>query len=208
MFETIRWKIEDDIGHLVMDQPPANAMTRIFFDELREVVKDLIPVSHVKALLVYGNGRHFSGGSDHRDLVRQITEYSAGKDPGEVPYFLRENAGSFKEITGLKIPTIAAIRGTCLGSALELALACRFRICGEGTVFGLPETTFGLMPGCGGTVRLAAITGKAKAMELILTGRNFSAEEALSWGIVHQVVPRKLVVEVAVELARGFADGR
>ena len=90
------------------------------------------------------------------------------------------------------------------GSSMSFAYTKKMRW----TVFGLPETTFGLMPGCGGTVRLAAITGKAKAMELILTGRNFSAEEALSWGIVHQVVPRKLVVEVAVELARGFAGGR
>jgi enoyl-CoA hydratase/carnithine racemase len=136
------------------------------------------------------------------DLTVRIRENLPGDYPAEVPSFLTENAESFKDIAKLNIPTFAAIRGACLGSAMELALACQYRICGEGTVLGFPESSFGLMPGCGGTVRLTGITGKARAIELILSGRNFSAEEAYAWGIVHRVVPRNEVVEEAVRLAK------
>ena len=202
MFETIALKIEDDIGHLVLNQPPANAMSRAFFDELREMTKTILPGASIKALVIYGSGRHFSAGADHLDLTVRIRENLPGDYPAEVPSFLTENAESFKDIAKLNIPTFAAIRGTCLGSAMELALACQYRICGEGTVLGFPESSFGLMPGCGGTVRLTGITGKARAIELILSGRNFSAEEAYAWGIVHRVVPRNEVVEEAVRLAK------
>ena len=203
MFETIKWKIEDEIGHLLLDQPPANTMTRRFFDELLLLTEQVIPVSGIKALVIYGSGRHFSSGADHVDLTDRILENLPPAYPHELPGFLTENTKSFGYIAQLGIPTFAAIRGTCLGSALELALCCKFRICGEGTVFGLPETTFGLMPGCGGTVRLPGIVGESKAIELVLSGRNFSAEEAYEWGIVHRVVPRKTVVEEAVKLAGG-----
>lgn len=201
MFRTISWKIENDIGHLVLDQPPANTMSRTFFDEFRELTTSILPGVKFKALVIYGAGRHFSAGADHIDLKERIKENLPGGFPGELPYFLTETTKSFLAINQLNVPTFAAIRGTCLGSGLELALACKFRICGEGTVLGFPETSFGLMPGCGGSVRLPRIVGKAKAIELILGGRNFSAEEAYRWGIVHRVVPRKAVVEEAVKLA-------
>ncbi len=198
---TIIWKIEDGIGHLVLNQPPANTMTRQFFDELDTVTRSLIPGSGIKALMVYGSGRHFSSGADHMELRKRITEQLPGNYPKTLPSFLKVNSDSFSIIENLPIPTFAAMRGTCLGSALELALACRFRICGEGTVLGFPESSFGLITGCGGSVRLPRIVGRAKAIELLLTGRNFSAEEAYSWGIVHRIVPRKEVVAEAIRLS-------
>jgi enoyl-CoA hydratase/carnithine racemase len=200
--KTINWKIEDGIGHLVLSQPPTNVMSFEFFDELRGLTRDVIPGSRVKALVISGLGRHFSAGADHNELTARIGENLPERYPKELPGFLLENTESFRYIDQLPVPTFAAIRGTCLGSALELALTCKFRICGEGTVLGFPECTFGLMPGCGGSVRLAGITGRAKAMELILTGRNFSAEEAYQWGIVHKITPRKMVLEETIVLAR------
>jgi enoyl-CoA hydratase len=202
MFETLDWRIDNGIGLLALNQPPANTMTRWFFDELSEFMASVVPGSGIRALVIYGNGRHFSAGADHADLKKRINENLPANYPDELPGFLTENTRSFTEIAEMKIPTFAAIRGTCLGSALELALACRYRICGEGTVFGFPESSFGLMPGCGGSVKLPAIVGRAKAIELILSGRNFSAEEAYDWGIVQRVVPRREVVLETIYLAR------
>jgi enoyl-CoA hydratase len=204
MFKTISWKTEDSLGHLVLDQPPANAMTNAFFDELDMLTQRIIPGSGIKALVIYGAGRHFSAGADHHDLSRRIIENLPENYPEDIPAFLSSTMRSFQYIDQLNLPTFAAIRGACFGSALELALACRFRLCAEGAVLGFPESSFGLMPGCGGSVKLAGIVGRPKAIELILSGRNFSAEEACRWGLVHRVLPRKTIVEETLTMARGM----
>jgi enoyl-CoA hydratase/carnithine racemase len=199
--KTINWKIEEGIGRLVMDQPPANTMTRQFFDELYDLTHKIIPGSGIRAMIIYGSGRHFSSGADHKDLTDRIMENLPEGYPETLPGFLQQNTESLEYIDRMEAPTFAAIRGSCFGSALELALACKFRVCGEGSVLGFPESSFGLMPGCGGSVRLPGITGRAKAIELILGGRNFSAEEALHWGIVHKIVARKDVIAETLNLA-------
>jgi len=200
MLNTISWKIENGIGHLVLNQPPANTMTRDFFDELNLLTRQIIPKARIKSLIIYGNGRHFSAGADHYDLSSRIRENLPEGYPVTLPWFLQETTQSFLYIDRLQIPTFAAIRGACFGSALELALSCKFRICAEGTVLGFPESSFGLMPGCGGSVRLPAIVGRSKAIELIISGRNFSAAEAYQWGIVHKVVDRKIVIEETLRM--------
>ena len=199
--ETINWKIENDIGHLMLNQPPANIMTPLFFDELSTLTRKIIPQSAIKALIVYGNGRHFSSGADPYELMNRIIGNLPIAYPKELPYFLEETAQNFLFFEKLLIPSFAAIRGICLGSAMELALFCKYRICAEGAVLGFPETSFGLMPGCGGSIKLPAIVGRAKAMDLIISGRNFSASEAYTWGIVHKIVHRKIVVEETVKMA-------
>jgi enoyl-CoA hydratase len=206
MLKTISWKTEDDIGHLVFNQPPANTMTRYFFDDLNLLTLKIIPESGIKALVIYGNGRHFSAGADHYDLCDRIRENLPGDYPSKLPSFLKETIQSFLYIDNLQIPTFAAIRGTCFGSALELALSCKFRICAEGTVLGFPESSFGLMPGCGGSVKLPAIVGRAKAMELIISGRNFSAAEAYQWGIVHKVVHRKTLIGETLKMVKKLIE--
>ena len=200
--KTLHWKIEDRVGHLVLARPPANTMDRAFFAELAHITREVIPQAGIRALLIYGQGRHFSAGADPQELKEDIRASMDGEADAPVPSFITDNTESFRFIEALEVPTFAAIRGTCLGSALELALCCSYRICGEGTVLGFPETSFSLMPGCGGSVKLPGITGRAKAMELILGGRNFSAEEAYRWGIVQRVVDRKEVIEMAVSRAR------
>jgi enoyl-CoA hydratase/carnithine racemase len=202
MFKTISWKIEDDIGHLVLNQPPANTMTRHFFDELNFLTREIIPEAGIKSLVIYGNGRHFSAGADHYDLSDRIRENLPEDYPASLPSFLKETMQSFRYIDTLQIPTFAAIRGTCFGSALELVLSCKFRICAEGTVLGFPESSFGLMPGCGGSVKIPGIVGRSKAIELIISGRNFSAAEAYQWGIVHKVVHRKILIEETLKMVK------
>jgi enoyl-CoA hydratase/carnithine racemase len=201
VLKTIDWKIVNDIGHLVLNQPPANTMTRLFFEELAMLTRDVIPRADMKALIIYGKGRHFSAGADHYDLRNRIMENLPPVFPDELPEFLKETTRSFLVIENLPIPTFAAIRGTCFGSALELALHCKYRICADGTVLGFPETSFGLIPGCGGTVKLPAIAGLAKAIELIVSGRNFSAAEAYEWGIVHKIVNRRSLLEETLKIA-------
>jgi enoyl-CoA hydratase/carnithine racemase len=201
VLKTIAWKIEHDIGQLMLNQPPANTMTRLFFDELSILIHEIIPQSEMKAIVIYGNGRHFSSGADLSDLRKRILKNKSSAYPGKLPYFLEESAQNFFFFEKLQIPSFAAIRGTCLGSAMELALFCKYRICAEGAVLGFPETSFGLMPGCGGSVKLPAIVGRAKAIEIILSGRNFSSEEAYSWGIVQKIVPRKTVLEETLKMA-------
>jgi enoyl-CoA hydratase len=207
MLKTISWNIENEIGHLVLNQPPANTMTRLFFDELRIMTSEIIPKSAVRAIIIYGNGRHFSAGADPAELRSRIMENLPSDYPNTHPSFLDDNTESFLFFEKLEIPTIAAIRGACFGSAMELALFCRFRICAEGAVLGFPETSFGLMPGCGGTIKLPAITGKAKAIELITGGKNFSAEEAYSWGIVHKIVEKKALITESIKIASKMIGG-
>ena len=122
------------------------------------------------------------------------------------PSFLMENNASFRFFDSLEIPVIAAIRGVCLGSALELALFCHVRLCGDGAVFALPETTFGLVPGCGGIQKVIGRAGMAKGLEIILGGMNFSAGQAREWNIVDRVVPKKEVVDRALLLAEKISS--
>jgi enoyl-CoA hydratase/carnithine racemase len=201
VLKTINWKIENSIGRLMLNQPPANIMTQLFFDELSMLIRETIPGTDIKALLIYGNGRHFSSGAEPFELRKRIIQNLASASTGELPSFLTENTKTFMALEQLPIPSFAAIRGACLGSAMELALFCRYRICADGAVLGFPETTFGLMPGCGGSIKLPRITGKARAMELIISGRNFSASEAYNWGIVHKITDRKTVIEETLKMA-------
>ena len=201
-YHTLTWNVEDGIGHLVLAQPPANTMTGAFFQELGEVTRDVIPGSGARALVIYGQGRHFSAGADPVELKERIRKGLPKDYPLSLPGFLSDNMASFQFIEELTIPTFAAIRGTCLGSGLELALYCKYRICGEGAVLGFPESSFGLMPGCGGSVKLPSITGTARAIELLLSGRNFLADEAEQQGIVHKVVARSNVIDETVKAAR------
>ncbi len=201
VLKTIEWKIEQDIGHLIFNQPPANTMTRQFFDEMNLLTSKVIPQASIKALIVYGNGRHFSSGADHSDLTNRIRENLTDEYPNELPDFLKETIKSFLFFENLPMPSLAAIRGTCFGSALELALYCKYRICAEGTVIGFPESSFGLMPGCGGSIKLPSIVGRSKAIELIISGRNFSASEAYDWGIIHKIVHRRSLIDETIKMA-------
>jgi enoyl-CoA hydratase len=206
--KTIDWKIDNCIGHLVLNQPPANTMTQLFFEELSEVTASVIPGSSIRALIIYGKGRHFSSGADHLNLRTRIIQSFQDDFRNDIPAFMKQTMESFIFLHKLPVPTIAAIRGTCLGSALELALTCKYRICADGTVFGLPESSFGLMPGCGGTARLPAVAGLGNAIEIIIGGKNFSAEKALKCGIVHKIVQKKTLLDEAIRLAETSINRR
>lgn len=131
---------------------------------------------------------------------------AAGSDEA-TSALLTDNLRSFRFFEEAKVPVVAAIRGVCLGSAMELALFCHARICGAGAVLGLPESSFGLIPGCGGIHQLQALTGLSRTIELVLTGSTFDAEEAYRWKIVDKIVGKNDAVSTAVDVIRSVGPG-
>ncbi len=185
-------------------------MTPGFFEEFDQAIDRILNDRHIRALVISGNGRHFSSGADLTALFPEIQGHSTVDNRGNllrVPGFMLKNHRSFLKLESMTIPVISAIRGVCLGSALELALSCHFRFSGEDAVFGLPEATFNLIPGLGGVRNLSAITGKAKALELILTGKTIPASEALTLGIVDRIFPKREVVKISLGFALNIMQG-
>jgi len=197
-----RLLLEQDggIGRLVLDAPPRNEMDRDFFRTLAALVGTL-PDLPLRGLVVHGAGRHFSSGADIDSLKGGLV----GAQPEHAARALLDATLSFQAIVDLPYPTVAAVGGCCLGSGLELALACRWRVAATNAVFALPETSFGLMPGCGGTVRLQRLVGRGLAVDLLLSGRFVDAAEALKIGLVDAVVDRRGLLSAARRLVERIA---
>jgi len=192
---------EGPVATLLLDAPPGNPTDRAFFEALGHLVRDVLPGLAVDGLVVRGRGRHFSSGADVDELRSRVVEGPA--EP--VLDALAAHASALSALEDLPYPVVAAIDGCCLGSGLELALACRARVATERALLGLPEVTFGLMPGCGGTVRLPARVGLGAAIDLALTGRFVEAPEALRLGLVDAVVARDRLDDAARRLVRFLA---
>jgi enoyl-CoA hydratase/carnithine racemase len=188
-----------ELGHLVLDRPPRNAMDSALFAELRRLVAAELPSLGVRGLLVYGRGRHFSSGADVDEILARMD--AQGRDDALAT--LRSNQEAVEALARSPIPVVAAISGCCFGSALELALGCHARVAASNALLALPEVQHGLMPGCGGTVRMVALVGHRRATELVLRGRSLDADEALSLGLVDRVVRREALV---AEAARAVDD--
>lgn len=170
---------------------------------MKRITREIAAGERTRGIVVYGRGRHFSSGADLDDLIGALKDNASACGSGgtaEAHPVLLDNLSSFRFFEELAVPVVAAIRGVCLGSGLELALFCHARICGSGSVLGLPETGFGLIPGCGGILNLGALAGRRRALERVLAGSSFGAEEARAMNIVDAVVPRKDVVASAVRL--------
>jgi enoyl-CoA hydratase/carnithine racemase len=185
-------------------------MTVEFFTELWILVEEIKNMTGLQAIVISGQGRHFSAGAQLDQLIDMVDELSSGKEgnhSGELSEFLKKNIETFLFFEKVSIPVISAIRGVCLGSALEFALFSHFRFCGEDAVFGLPETTFNLLPGIGGISRVASLSGKSRALEMVLRGNIFPAEEALRINLVDKILPKKQVVRAAIDFAGSIMNG-
>ncbi len=206
MFKVLSWHIKDNIGFLQLNNPPSNQMGSKFFEEFYWWRTEIVEKADIKAVIIYGNGRHFSSGAVIDDLIGIISRsYRQSNDIKKVSEFLNINSHVFYSLKELKIPVIAAVNGVCLGSAFELALCADYIICGEKAVLGLPETTFGLMPGCTGTLTLTKLTSKANAIEIILSGNTFNPEKALEYKLINKIVPSKKLLEIAVKTANSLS---
>lgn len=150
-----------------------------------------------RCVVLTGAGKAFSAGAD-------INEF-ADADAASIAAYYADTGDVYERFAALSIPTIAAIHGWCLGGGLELALAADFRIADETAAFGLPEVELGILPSSGGAYRLVRLVGPGKAKELMLLRRRFDAAEALSFGVVSEVVPAGQAAVRALELAEDLA---
>jgi enoyl-CoA hydratase len=185
-----------DVVVVTLNRPKVNALNADLLGELAQVAEACI-ADPPGALVVTGGGRHFAAGAEISDFTDEATRVPLAEA------FL----ASFNALAAVPCPTIAAVNGFALGGGAELAMCCDFRIAGEGAVLGQPEILLGIIPGGGGTQRLARLVGATKAKELILGGTQVPASDALAIGWVDEVVPDDQVLDRAVERAAAYAKG-
>ena len=202
MADFIRYTIEDRVAVLVLDHPPVNAFNSQMLTELGAAIDELNANSDVKVIVITGAGQMaFAAGADIGlfDKIIKEQDLAAGKA------FIELGQQTFNKVEASNKPVIAAINGVCLGGGLELAMACHMRICGDRVRLGQPEINLGIIPGWGGTQRLPRIVGPAKATEMILTGEQITAQQAMQLRLVNMVVPGGEVMRQAKGLAAKIA---
>lgn len=172
-----------------------NALNLQLMGEIRDTLKSMDQDDEIRVIIITGNERAFAAGAD----IKQM----AGK--GTIDMWKVDQFSTWDQINKTRKPIIAAVSGFALGGGCELAMTCDMIVASETAQFGQPEIKIGVMPGAGGTQRLTKALGKAKAMELVLTGKFISAEQALDYGLVNRVVPVELYLEEATKLAREIA---
>jgi enoyl-CoA hydratase len=187
----------DGVALVVIDRPKVlNALDFGLIEALTDVLEALDADPACRSIVITGAGdRAFAAGADIGELAAQTPTTLTVDD-----HFHR-----WERIKRIRKPIIAAVRGFALGGGCELAMLCDMIVAGEDAQFGQPEIKLGVMPGAGGTQRLTRAIGKAKAMEMVLTGRNMSAREAEALGLVTSVVPSEATVPAALELAGRIA---
>ena len=187
---------DDGVALVRLDRPKMNALSTELLAELADVARDLTS-KPPGAVVVWGGDRIFAAGAD-------IAEF---KGPDEA----RVIGGRFREaldaVAAIPRAVIAAVNGYALGGGCELALACDFRVAADNAKFGQPEILLGIIPGGGGTQRLARLVGPARAKDLILSGRQVAAEEAERIGLADRVVPAGEVLDTALAWAAELAKG-
>lgn len=175
----------------VMDNPPVNALSKPLVDALH-VLPDQIDPQEIRMVVITSEGKHFSAGADLKERAEMNDE--------EVAEFVQYLSDTFHRIWEIPVPTVAAINGSCLGGGMELALACDMRILADRATMGLKETSIGVIPGAGGTVRLPRIIGESKAKQWIFSADTFSGEEALADGVVDWLVDPEELDEAVGEM--------
>lgn len=199
MAEFVRLEVADGVGTIRLDRPKMNALDAQVQRELIEVAREADRREDVSAVVVYGGERVFAAGADVKEMADMgFVEMSSHG------HLLQEFT---RAIAAIGKPTVSAITGFALGGGLEVALATDLRFCADDAKLGQPEILLGIIPGAGGTQRLARLVGPAKAKDLIYTGRFVDAEEALRIGLVDQVHPAAEVYERAVAWASRFVGG-
>jgi enoyl-CoA hydratase len=198
--ENVRTENRDGVLVVTIDRPKVlNALNAQTVAEIHQTFTEAADDDSVRCVILTGAGeKAFVAGADINELAK-MTPIS-GKDVAE------RGQRAFLAIERFPKPVIAAINGFALGGGCELALACHIRIASDNAQLGLPEVTLGIIPGYGGTQRMARLLGKGKALELICSGERVKADEAERIGLVNRVVPQAELMTVAEELARKIAS--
>lgn len=190
---------ENGIAHLVMDvvDDTMNTLKAEFAEQVADVLAEIKSDSSITGIvLCSGKKDSFVAGAD----INMINDC---KSKDEVIALTRQGQMIFAQLEQLSVPVVAAINGACLGGGLELAMACHARVCSDNpkTALGLPEVQLGLLPGGGGTQRLPKLVGVQKALDMMLTGKQLRAKQALKAGLVNDVVPNSILLETAEKIA-------
>jgi enoyl-CoA hydratase len=199
-YENIIVERDGAVATMTVNRPKVlNALNRLTIDELDQAIGELDADPAIRAIVLTGAGeKAFVAGADINELATQSPV--AGRE------LARRGQAVFARIEQLGTPVIAAIGGFALGGGCELAMACTFRVAADTAKLGQPEINLGLIPGYGGSQRLSRLVGKDRAMELILTGRQVTAEEALRIGLVTRVVPAAVLQQEAKLFAQELAS--
>lgn len=196
--EIVNFEVHDQIGILTLGNGSSNKISKADFLDLNEL-KQLIAGSDLKALIIAGRGRHFSSGADI-DKIRKNCNRSE-----TFLASLKEGKAILNYIESLPIITVAAISGICFGAGFEIALSCQFRVITKNGILAFPESGIGIMPGLAGTFRLPKKVGKAKALEIIISGRSILAEEAYELGLADRITENKQHLTAAIKFIQDIS---
>ena len=191
--------VQDAVGTIRLARPPMNALDAAMQDQLREVAEEATARADVRAVVVWGGEKVFAAGADIKEMQRMSYSDMLQRGPAL--------QGAFDAVARIPKPVVAAVTGYALGGGCELALCADIRIAAENAKFGQPEILLGLIPGAGGTQRLSRLVGPSRAKELIFSGRQVRADEALRIGLADQVVPAEEVYPTAFAWASRLAAG-
>ncbi len=199
-FKTVLYEKKDDIAYVTLNRPQAlNVYNIQMRDDLYQVLGAVKDDPEVKAVIFKGAGeKAFCAGADLSDFLSAPSPIIARQ--------VRFGRNVWSLFLSIPQPMIAAVHGYVLGSGVEMALCCDIRIASDDAKFGLPEVGLGIIPAAGGTQTLPRAIGVARALEMLLANRRLSSEEALSMGLVNEVVPKSKLLAAAEELARKIAS--
>ena len=193
-----RCSVTEGVALITIDRPPLNVLSFSHYHGLCTKILQLIGRKEAKVVIIMGSNKVFISGLDIKEINKIATPEENDEATLKVKAF-------FRQIEKLSRPVIAAINGNCFGGGLELAMACHLRLASREAKLGLPEINIGTIPTFGGTQRLPKILGRSKALELILTGRHISGEDAAAIGLVNEACLPEELLDRAVSLARQIA---
>lgn len=198
-FENIDFNLENKVGYVTINCPPANTLSTKTIRGLSDCLEYIEKNQGIKVVVITGNGKMFVAGADIKEFTDAFHDEEKGKALSQDAQVVLNRIESSSKLF------IASINGACLGGGLELAMSCHLRIAANEAKLGQPELNLGLIPGFGGTQRLPRITNKAKALELILTGQFLSGEEAEKIGLANKSVPLVDLMNETKKLAESIA---
>lgn len=196
-FIIVNPQVEKFIGLIQLNRPKElNALNRQLMEEIRDTLKAFDADENIRAIIITGNEKAFAAGAD----IKQMADATA------IDMLMIDQFSTWDQIKKTKKPLIAAVSGFALGGGCELMMHCDMVVASETAKFGQPEIKIGVMPGAGGTQRLTHAIGKVRAMEMVLTGKMISADEALQYGLINKVVPVEFYLTEAISLAKQIAQ--
>ena len=204
-YETVKFEVKDFIAYVTLNRPDAlNALNQKMTQEIIACCEEISARNDIRISIVTGAGeKAFSAGMDLKERAAETVSIVERRQARLAP-----NIGAHHQaIASIKKPMIAAVNGYAVGGGLEIALACDIRIGSTNAKLGLTEVRRGMIPGAGGTQRLPRVVGRAKALEMILTGRVIGAEEALKIGLLSQVVEPEALLPAAESIGREIMEG-